>query len=885
MSLQIGARIGAYEVTAPIGAGGMGSVYRARDTRLGRDVALKVLLPEFARDPERLSRFKREAQLLASLNHPHIGSIYGFEDGALVLEYVEGPTLADRIAQGALPLDEALPIAGQIADALEAAHAQGIIHRDLKPGNIKLRSDGTVKVLDFGLAKSLDPSGPEVDPANSPTLTGATRMGVILGTAAYMSPEQTRGKLLDKRADVWAFGCVVYEMITGRAAFARETVTDTLAAVVTSDVDWTRLPSALPAPLTRLLRRCLEKDPKRRLRDIADARLEIDEAQHDDRQRGPEPTIRRTGVAGVAAGLVLVCAIAAIASAGFLYFTRPPAMPEFTRVVRLTSGPNRELGAAISPDAKWVAYVSDAGGKPDVWVKFIAGGEPANLTGGSGLEISSGTGIGGLEISPDGTRIGVMARPSGTAFYSTFEVPAPLPGRPRKVLEENLLAMNWSPDGKHITFIAAGGPAGDGLWVADDDGENRREIIQAHDGMHVHWPTWSDDGFIYFIRTFSTVINIDQSEIYRIDANGGRPMEPVVQTLRRAMYPVPLRSQKGLIYSANPYTAEMRLWWRSADGKTSRQLVSGVGEYNEPRVSADGTALVSTLYELRQSLTRIDLKAPVAVTSPLTDGYHGDLDPMVSPSGEQLLFSSSRDGNRHIFIARPDGSDARPLTSGLSEDDRPAYSPDGREIAFTSDRGGNRSIWIIAADGGSPRKVVDGATTGGLTWTADGKFIVFGAAAGAGPGLFKVSASGGAAQRLPTPFFASEPCVSPTRDLIAYMSIRREGGHATSNVGFIDASGKVMYPALPDAPGGLGFVNGTLAWSPDGRRLAVTRQPTNGFPDIWIVEPEAGHPYTKLMEFPPGPRIRGITWTRDGAHLIIGKHDWTSDIVLIDRGK
>src|SRR4051812_42288083 len=212
MSLQIGARIGAYEVTAPIGAGGMGSVYRARDTRLGRDVALKVLLPEFARDPERLSRFKREAQLLASLNHPHIGSIYGFEDGALVLEYVEGPTLADRIAQGALPLDEALAIASQIADALEAAHAQGIIHRDLKPGNIKLRSDGTVKVLDFGLAKSLDSSGPEVDPANSPTLTGATRMGVILGTAAYMSPEQTRGKLLDKRADVWAFGCVVYEM-------------------------------------------------------------------------------------------------------------------------------------------------------------------------------------------------------------------------------------------------------------------------------------------------------------------------------------------------------------------------------------------------------------------------------------------------------------------------------------------------------------------------------------------------------------------------------------------------------------------------------------------------------------------------------------------------
>src|SRR5262249_21236370 len=224
MLLSIGARVGAYEVTAAIGAGGMGQVYRARDTRLGRDVALKVLPPEFAVDPERVARFRREAQLLASLNHPHIGAIYGFEDSALVLEYVEGPTLADRLAGGALTVDEALAIARQIADALDAAHAQGIVHRDLKPGNIKLRSDGTVKVLDFGLAKSIEEAGPGVDPALSPTITAATRAGVILGTAAYMSPEQARGRAVDRRADLWAFGCVLYEMITGRPAFGRETV-------------------------------------------------------------------------------------------------------------------------------------------------------------------------------------------------------------------------------------------------------------------------------------------------------------------------------------------------------------------------------------------------------------------------------------------------------------------------------------------------------------------------------------------------------------------------------------------------------------------------------------------------------------------------------------
>jgi Tol biopolymer transport system component/predicted Ser/Thr protein kinase len=882
MSLQVGTRVGAYEVTAAIGAGGMGQVYRARDTQLDRDVALKVVSPEFARDPERLSRFKREAQVLASLNHPHIGSIYGFEDGALVLEYVDGPTLADRVAQGALPLDEALPIAMQIADALEAAHAQGIVHRDLKPANIKLRPDGAVKVLDFGLAKPLEPAGVDVDAANSPTFTGATRAGVILGTAAYMSPEQARGKAVDKRADVWAFGCVIYEMLTGRSAFGRETVTDTIAAVVTSDVDWTPLPSATPSALRRLLRRCLEKDPKRRLRDIADARLEIDEALRGDREPPAQHPARRVDVQGVGVGLLIGAAVAGIAVATFLHQTTQPEAPEFSRVVRLTSGPDRELGPAISPDAKWVAYLSDAGGKVNVWVKFLAGGEAANLTAGTGLEVSSGTGIGGIDIAPEGNRIAIMARGAGSGpRYSTWEIAAPLPGRPRKLLEENLLGMRWSPDGKRITFINAGGAAGDALWVADADGGNRRQLIAAQDAMHLHWPTWSDDGYIYFIRTFSTIVNLDQSEIYRIDANGARAMEPVVETLRRAQFPVPLRSQKGLIYSANPLTAEMRLWWRSADGSVTRQLVSGVGDYSEPRASADGAALVSTLYELRHALVRIAVNPAAPVTTPVTDGYHGDLDPVVSPAGDQIVVSSSREGNRHIWIARLDGTDARPLTSGPSEDDRPAFSPDGRQVAFASDRGGTRAIWLMPADGGSPRKLVDAASTG-ITWTRDGQFIIYGAAAGAGPGLFKVPVAGGAPARVATPFFASEPSASPTRDVVAYLSTKREGGLVTSSVAFIDSAGNL---ALPDPPTGAGFANGLLSWSPDGRRLAVVRQQTNSAADIWVTEPGVDHQYTKLMEFPPGPRVRGISWTRDGTQLIIGKIDWTSDIVLIDRGR
>ena len=285
MALSPGTRLGPYEVAAQIGVGGMGEVYRATDTNLKRLIAIKVLPVSVAADAERLARFQREAEVLASLNHPNIAQIHGLEksDGvtALVMELVEGPTLADRIAQGPVSIDETLPIAKQIVEALEAAHQQGIIHRDLKPANIKVRPDGMVKVLDFGLAKAMEPTGAMSPSASmSPTITtpAMTQAGVILGTAAYMSPEQARGKPVDKRADIWAFGCVLYEVLTGRRVFAAEEVSDTLAFVLTKDPDWTALPVTTPASIRRLLRRCLQKDRMRRLADISDARLEIDEA-------------------------------------------------------------------------------------------------------------------------------------------------------------------------------------------------------------------------------------------------------------------------------------------------------------------------------------------------------------------------------------------------------------------------------------------------------------------------------------------------------------------------------------------------------------------------------------------------------------------------------
>src|SRR5262245_33714902 len=359
MALSPGTRLGPYEILSALGAGGMGEVYRARDTKLDREVAIKVVPELFASDPERVARFQREAKTLAALNHPHIGGIYGLEDTdgvrALVLELVEGPTLADRIAQGPIPLDEALPIARQICEALEAAHEQGIIHRDLKPANIKLRPDGAVKVLDFGLAKALEPtSAASPNVTGSPTITTPAMMtgiGIILGTAAYMAPEQARGKPIDKRADIWAFGVVLYEMLSSQKLFEGETISDTLAGVLTKEPDWDRV----PVKAQRLLKRCLEKDPRRRLRDIGDAWSLLDDS--------PAPVRARRAVPWTMAAAVAV--VFALALWVPWRSTRSEDAPTAI-ALDFDLGPNVSLGLgvvgppfALSKDGTQIAYVSE----------------------------------------------------------------------------------------------------------------------------------------------------------------------------------------------------------------------------------------------------------------------------------------------------------------------------------------------------------------------------------------------------------------------------------------------------------------------------------------------------------------------------------------------
>ena len=912
--LPASTRIGPYEIVGHLGSGGMGDVYRARDAKLGRDVAIKILPASVSADPERLARFEREARTLASLNHPNIAQIYGLEESggvtALVLELVDGDTLDARLkarvpsdAPGArgfsraeragLAIPEALSIARQLADALDAAHERGIVHRDLKPANIALSADGTVKVLDFGLAKAGgaaragDASGVD-DLSHSPTMLPPTIEGVLLGTAPYMSPEQARGKAVDKRTDIWAFGCVLYEMLTGRRAFGGDTTSDTIVAILEREPDWTRIPAATPRHIVRLLHRALEKDARRRLRDIGDARLDLDSGDRAD-ERPDTRGVARSAFSRVpwAITTALLVALAAVSA----WSARRPNVgaPHIGRIVRLTNGPAREYGPAISPDRKWVAYYANGVGAddhPDVWVKFVAGGEPVNVTSAANLDVTTTTGINGLEISPDGTRILVMAKARGsTGAFSNWEVPAPLPGVPHKLLGDGQVGARWSPDGRRLAYIRAGSSAGDALWVADGDGTNSREIIKARGGIHIHWPTWSSDGHLYFIRTRSTIANLDQADTYRIDSRGGA-IEPVVKTQRRAVFSAPMMDGSGLVYAGDQLTAELSLWWRPLASDAPTLLTAGVGDYSEPRVSPDGSTIVATFSELRESLERVSVAGAGAHIQPVTSGFTGDLDPSIAHDGDTVVFSSARAGTRAIWAARLDGTQARPLTSGKALDQWPSASPDGRQIAFVSDRAGRRAIWLVSAEGGAPRKLVDAENIGGLSWSRDGSRVVYAADAGDWPGLWTATVADGRTERLATSDVATDPAWSPTRDVIAYLSPTTEGSPLT-HLKFVDAAGRPSFTDLPthvNTPGGFG--NGQIAWSHDGRQLAVAAQNSNLPASVWLIEPAAPNAtYRKIVELAPGPRIRGMAWLPDNSGLIIGKHDTTSDIVLIDLVK
>ncbi len=404
MALSSGTKLGPYEIQSPLGVGGMGEVYRATDSKLGRDVALKVIPQEFAQDAQLMARFQREAQVLASLNHANIASIYGLEEKggvrALVMELVKGPTLAERIKEGAIPIEEALPIAKQIAEALEYAHERGIIHRDLKPANIKLTHDGKVKVLDFGLAKALQDDVAQVDPSASPTLSmAATKAGIILGTAGYMSPEQAKGKPVDRRADIWSFGVVLFEMLTGRQMFAGETTTDIMASVVRAEPDWTILPKGLPRRVRELLQRCLVKDEKRRLRDIGDARLDLDDALNapPDAASMPSPNpLWRSLPWALAAVAIVIAAWTLWNRTGIDMASREVMHLDITYPPNVEPVSGVQSGFAVSPDGRTVAMFGIRDGLRRLYIRRLDRPEATEI---------NTFGANSVAFSPDSTSV------------------------------------------------------------------------------------------------------------------------------------------------------------------------------------------------------------------------------------------------------------------------------------------------------------------------------------------------------------------------------------------------------------------------------------------------------------------------------------------------
>ena len=532
MPLAPGTTLGSYAVTAKIGEGGMGEVYRARDTKLDRDVALKVLPQAFTEDPDRLARFEREAKVLASLNHSNIGHIYGLEEAegqkALVLELVEGPTLADRINQGPIPIDEALPIAKQIAEALEAAHEQGIIHRDLKPANVKVKDDGTVKVLDFGLAKAFQPDANDPGLSQSPTISltaAATQMGMVIGTAAYMAPEQAKGKVVDKRADVWAFGAVLFEMLTGARPFAGGDMSETLARVIDREPDWAALPDNVPPVLNNFLRRCLQKNPKNRIRDIGDVSLAMEgafETTVPSETSPHQPQIWQRPIPLTIAGLALLMA----GGLSVWIVTRPATAPadlmRFTIVppatAPLTLGGSRH-DLAITRDGTQIVYGSSpmGGGSRQLYLRPIDQLVGAPLRGAEGV---------GPFVSPGGEWIGSLGSQTTIQKVSIF-------GGPPVTLAESpspIFGASWGTDDR-IIF----GTGGSGLFRVLGDGGDPESLttLDTEQGESGHrWPFTIPDreAVVFVISTGQplttgqlAVLDLATREVRRLGLAGVSP--------------------------------------------------------------------------------------------------------------------------------------------------------------------------------------------------------------------------------------------------------------------------------------------------------------------------------------------------------------------------
>jgi eukaryotic-like serine/threonine-protein kinase len=728
-----GTKLGPYEILALAGTGGMGEVYRARDAKLGRDVALKVLPEAFARDADRMARFQREAKLLAALNHPNIATIHGLEDSgnthALVMELVEGPTLADRLRSGPIPIDEALRIAKQMCDAIEYAHERGIVHRDLKPANVKVTNNDAVKILDFGLARAIEGDAVSADLGASPTISRmATQAGILLGTAAYMSPEQARGKTTDRRADIWAFGCVTYEMLTGKTAFPGESVTDALAAVIRAEPDWSQLPPATPIRIRVLLQRCLQKDPKQRLQAIGEARIAIDEVLSGTRDPTSAISAARPAkqwhlwlVSGVAGLFVLATALLA-----FLYFhQKAPAIQATRFEIALPEKFVPNTFFALSPDGRRLAFIgTGADGQSRLWVRSLETLEPQPLDGTEGaedrpfwspdsrfiafysqsklkqIEVSGGpvltlcdaSGVWGGVWTGDkivfGSHVGIRLVDASGGVSSPITT------------DEFASAPSLLPDGRHFIYLRelAPGVSGTGIYLGSVDAkpqEQSSKKLLDDDSLAVYTPS-SDPavGYVLFVRGASGngargTLMAQPFDTRRFELTG--EAVPIAERVSNTSF---WASGAGVLaYMTDPQATVLtgsrgniwgQLTWFDRQGK-ALGAVGDSGLYRSLAISPNGKRVAFERVDLQNARSRNIWLYEFArgVTTRFTFDSSWDSNPVWSPDGSHIAFGSQRDGTFDLYQKASNlaGEDEPLFKSGLDKVPS-SWSPDGRFLLY-----------------------------------------------------------------------------------------------------------------------------------------------------------------------------------------------------------
>jgi Tol biopolymer transport system component len=825
MALAPGTRLGPYEIGAQIGVGGMGEVYRARDTQLQRDVAIKVLPEALAHDPERLARFEREAKTLAALNHPNIAQIHGLQESdgtrALVMELVEGPTLADHIAHGAIPVDEALPIARQIAEALEAAHEQGIIHRDLKPANVKVRDDGTVKVLDFGLAKILEPVGTTPSLSQSPTITtpAMTQVGVILGTAAYMSPEQAKGRPADKRSDVWAFGCVLYEMLTGHQAFAGEGVVEALGAVIHKSPDWTALPADTPQAIGRLLRRCLQKDRRQRIPDMAMTRIEIQDAISEGPATVAHPLRmeRRSHerLAWLVASSLLVL-LAAFATAMWLQSRPTESLTYRAAILPLDEAPMVGLPPGrftLSPNGQYLVFLSGQPGSPaTLWLR--------SLTRESVRQLAGTEGAAAPFWSPDSRVIGFFAQGKLKKIDITGGPPVSLTDA-----ESGASAGSWNTDDV-IVFprlrgglyrIHAGGGAVSAVTTLDE---------AAGDNRH-WWPYFLPDGSHFLYEAVGSASGVDdpravyigsldpnekKSQLLLTGGSNAKYAQGYVLFMRESTLMAQRFDTRRLTLTGEPLPV--------AEGVDIGGSTRQSGAFS---VSATGTLIYETAPP--DSLTKLvwlDRSGKQVGAVPERAARTGNLD--LSPDGTRAVVNAQASirGPGDIWIVDLVRGLRWPLTRGDSNETRAIWSHDGNHIIF-SRRSVTTDLYMKLSSGAESEQLIlsDSGEMLPLSWSHDGQFLLYAAGrAGTGGDLWVLRLSDH--KQIPymqTPFAENGARFSPPHDRWVAFGSNESGSPQIYVAPFPGTGEKYLVSVEPTMPPGVG-----ARWRADGRELFYVSQ-------------------------------------------------------------